>query len=425
MEHLNVRINHRSADFSNLVIDAQERQIIRGLALKLADIAARPEQDEKKRLWLAHNSLKPTRPVIFCDPENGWNEIMPDSQLQCKNEVARFWEASLKKNIFWGESMGDDRVIEPFFDVPHIYRESDWGMHEKKIGGLDGGSYVWEAPLQDFADIDKIHAPSYDVDFGLTQKVFELAQEILGDILHVRIKTVWFWSNGLTDELANLRGLETVMLDAYDHPDELHQLMAVLRDGTLEKLDFLEKNGLLSLNNDDTFVGSGGFGWTTELPGGGFKDHVRLSDIWGLSESQITVGFSPTMFKEFIFPYQLPIIKKFGLACYGCCEPLDKRWETVKEIPNLRRVSVSPWANVEEMAENLGDKYICSVKPHPGMLATAKIDEEYIRKEMRDIIRKTRGCRVELCMKDNHTLGNNPENVVRWCRIAQEEAENV
>jgi hypothetical protein len=31
-------------------------------------------------------------------------------------------------------------------------------------------------------------------------------------------------------------------------------------------LDFLEKNNLLSLNNESTYVGSGGFGWTHELP---------------------------------------------------------------------------------------------------------------------------------------------------------------
>ena len=28
-------------------------------------------------------------------------------------------------------------------------------------------------------------------------------------------------------------------------------------------------------------------------------------------------------------------------------------------------------------------------------------------------------------MKDNHTLGNEPENVVTWCRIAKEEALRV
>jgi hypothetical protein len=32
---------------------------------------------------------------------------------------------------------------------------------------------------------------------------------------------------------------------------------------------------------------------------------------------------------------------------------------------------------------------------------------------------------VEIIMKDNHTIGHNPENVVRFCRIAREEIEKV
>jgi hypothetical protein len=32
---------------------------------------------------------------------------------------------------------------------------------------------------------------------------------------------------------------------------------------------------------------------------------------------------------------------------------------------------------------------------------------------------------VEAIMKDNHTIGNNPQNVIRWCQIAREEAERV
>jgi hypothetical protein len=35
------------------------------------------------------------------------------------------------------------------------------------------------------------------------------------------------------------------------------------------------------------------------------------------------------------------------------------------------------------------------------------------------------GCNVEILMKDNHTIGNNPQNVVRWVQIAKEEAERV
>jgi hypothetical protein len=37
----------------------------------------------------------------------------------------------------------------------------------------------------------------------------------------------------------------------------------------------------------------------------------------------------------------------------------------------------------------------------------------------------TRDNIVELIMKDNHTIGNRPENVVEWCRIAKEEALRI
>ncbi|MCZ7547480.1 MAG: hypothetical protein M5R40_29965 [Anaerolineae bacterium] len=70
----------------------------------------------------------------------------------------------------------------------------------------------------------------------------------------------------MTWTLVNLRGLQQMMLDMIDNPDGLHRLIAFLRDGHLRKLDFLEANGLLSLNNDDTYVGSGGFGWSHALP---------------------------------------------------------------------------------------------------------------------------------------------------------------
>ena len=81
---------------------------------------------------------------------------------------------------------------------------------------------------------------------------------------------------------------------------------------------------------------------------------VRTKDCWGFCESQETSTISPRMFAEFILPYQLPILERFGLNCYGCCEPLDNRWKFVETIPNLRRVSISPWANLSQMAERLG-----------------------------------------------------------------------
>ena len=268
-----------------------------------------------------------------------------------------------------------------------------------------------------------MHFPRTTVDYEATAQVLEQAVETLGDLLPVRLKTVWWWTLGITWTLVNLRGLEQVMYDMFDHPDELHRLMALMRDGHLAKLDFLEQNGLLSPNNDGSHVGSGGLGWTHELPQPDFDGRVRTCDMWGFAESQETVGISPQMFAEFVFPYQLPILERFGLNCYGCCEPLDSRWHTVRQIPNLRRVSVSPWADRAKMAELLGDRYIYSIKPSPTDLAMDTFDEDLVRAKLREDLRTTRDCRVEVIMKDTHTIRNDPQRVIRWVQIAHEEAD--
>ena len=416
----------KTISIDKLLICRKDQEILRRLASQVARLAARPIENEKRDLWFRHNTLEATRPLIFCDPENGWNEIITDAQMQCQGELAREWEMTLRKETFWGESMGDDRVIEPYFEVPYVYSESDWGMKETKIGGQNGGSYTWNSPLESYDSLDQLHFPSISVDHEATATLLSLAKKVLGDLLTVRLKGRWWWSLGMTWDLVNLRGLEQIMFDVYDYPDQLHQLMGILRDGTLAKLDFLQENALLSLNNDGTYVGSGGFGYTGELPQADFDSKItRTSDMWGFCESQETTTFSPDMFAEFIFPYQLPILERFGLNCYGCCEPLDKRWYVIKNVPRLRRVSVSPWANLADMADKLADRYIYSIKPHPASLAVPSLDQRRIRTELRRALQTTRNCRVEIIMKDNHTIGNNPENVIGWCQIARKEAEAI
>ncbi len=215
------------------------------------------------------------------------------------------------------------------------------------------------------------------------------------------------------------------MYDFIDHPDEIKELLSIISSGFLLKLDYLEANNLLSLNNDGTYVGSGGYGYTDELPQADFEKTVRTVDMWGFTESQETVNISPNMYEEFIFPYEKPIMERFGLTCYGCCEPVHPRWDVVKRHHRLRRVSCSPWVDIAKMVENLQDRYIMSIKPNPATIAEPTVDWKYIRKEIRKLLEVTRGCRVELIMKDNHTIGKKPENVVDWCRIAREEVERI
>jgi len=406
-------------------ISSRDRLILRRLAGHVGELASRAIEDEKRDLWYRHNALEPTRPLIFCDPENGWNEILTPDMFECEGRLARDWEWRLRQEIFWGQEMKDDRVIEPFFNIGYVACETDWGMHETKRGGLDGGSYVWDAPLASFEDMGRLCFPSVEVDLPATDALADLARSFFGDLLEVRVRTGWFWSVGLTYPLVNLRGLEQILWDMIDQPDDLHRLMAFLRDGTLSYLDQLETSGWLSLNNDGSYVGSGGFGWSRELPRGDFDGHVRHCDRWGFAESQETVGISPEMFAEFVMPYQLPLLERFGLNCYGCCEPLHSRWHVVKQIPRLRRVSASPWADLRLMADYLQDDYIFSWKPNPSHLAMPSFDEDLVRTTLREGFRIGRDCRMEAIMKDCHTIGGDPRRATEWVRIAKEESERA
>ncbi|EGO63013.1 hypothetical protein [Acetonema longum] len=431
-EQLNFRLNFNDADYSDLHFPSEDKNILRELGKQVAEIAARPVMEERKQLWLKHNKLEKTRPVLLCDPENGWNELIPESQIRCKNSIARHWEDHLRKQIFWGNEMNDDYVVEALFNLPYIYEEKSWGVAgstkkaSQKKTAEEGKAYHIETILEDFSQIKDITKPQLTIHYQTTESLLATAQELFDGSLNCRINTVWFWSFGLTDELVFLRGLEKLMYDFCDEPEHIHAVMKILFQGMQDKLDFLETNHLLCLNNDGTYVGSGGMGFIDTLPAKDFAGTVRTKDMWGLAESQVTVGVSPGMFKEFIFPYQKPLMERFGLTCYGCCEPMDARFDIVKAAANLRRVSVSPWANKEIMAAKLKHDYIYSLKPSPSNLALPVMDEAVARKELKEALKiagEYDNC-LEIIMKDNHTLGNNPENIKNWVKIAREEIES-
>ncbi|MBI9101336.1 MAG: hypothetical protein JEY99_02895 [Spirochaetales bacterium] len=423
-KHLNVRVDYNDIDFSNLIMPENDKKNLKGLAAIVREIAERPEMIEKKRLWHRHNNLQGERPMILCDPENGWHEIIPESTLECANDMARHWELTMKKQIFWGDEMQDDYVVEPVFDVPHVYKELPWRIRGKE--GLshafstqaDGGAYHIETVMNSYDELPDVLPQEITVDYETSGKVLDIAHEVFDGILKVQNQTVWFWSFGLTDEFSQLRGMNNLFMDFYDNPEGVHALMKKLKEGTIQRLEFLEKNNLFYPNNNYTYVGSGGVGFTDQLPS---EKPAKMSGMWGMAESQITVGVSPDMFAEFIYPYQKEIMDKFGLNCYGCCEGMETRMSIVKQSENLRRVSVSHWADPEKMSDELKKDYIFSMKPSPTPLAFHEMDMVSAREELeyKFGIAKDKNC-VEIIMKDNHTLGNNPENVKKWVALARE-----
>ena len=412
---------------SNFNFSEKEVEILRALGKEIAEIASRPEMKKKALLWTAHNDLKTSEPTVFIDPENGWNEVIPSSSLLCSDSLARVWEMALRKQIYWANIVKDDKVIEAVFEVPYSYDNTGWGLVPARIGGDNGGSYIVKPVVEDYErDFSKIHHPQYVIDYPESEKVLSLAHELFDGILTVKQKGLWWWSLGMTKDYIALRGFENFLMDMIVVPEWVHRMMNMLCEGKLEMLDRLELDGLLPDNTGATYVGSGGFGFTEQLPQKGFNESkVRTIDMWGFCESQETVSCSPAMYKEFIFPYEKRIMERFGLNCYGCCEGYNSRWQIIKEFPSLRRVSVSPWANWSTVPLYLGKDYISSLKLSPTPLADSNMDEDVVRADAKKAALLSKDAVCEYIMKDNHTLGGNARNMSRWVEIMREEIDRV
>jgi hypothetical protein len=141
--------------------------------------------------------------------------------------------------------------------------------------------------------------------------------------------------------------------------------------------------------------------------------------------AQMFGDVSPQVHKELDIDYSLPIAEKFAYSYYGCCEPLDRKMEVIKAIPNLRKIGVSPWANEERSAEQIGKDYVLSWRPNPSTACSFGVNEEFVRKELRQAmdIFDQNGCVWDVTLKDLETTGGDPNAIVRWTAIIREELE--
>jgi hypothetical protein len=403
----------------------QDIQILRALFQRKRELAQDPRMQTRKALWTAHAGLASQRPMILAETCGVLDELVPLSSLRCQADWARGLERELRELIFRCEQVDDDYVVEPRIECAWAVTIGDYGVQTEHVRGDNQGklgSYHWDPPIQDLdRDFDRLHFRQLSVDREKSLAWQEFLTAHFGDILPVELRASYWWTAGLTWSAIELIGLQPLMMTLYDNPGGLHRLMAFLRDDFLHLLDWFEREELFTLNNQNDYIGSGSIGYTTELPVTPVAGRpVLASDLWGLSESQETVGVSPKMFEEFIFPYQLPVISRFGLSMYGCCEPVHTRFHVIRRIPNLRRISVSPWCDQQKMVDMLQGRYIFCRKPNPTLISTDVFDEDAIRADLRQTVQTVRGTPLELVMKDVHTLRDQPSRLGRWVTLARQ-----
>lgn len=409
-----------------MTFDPHDRAVLRGLAREAAEIAARPEMAERRRRWAAHNSLRSKEPMMLVFPEGAWRELLPDSALACRGPQARAMEWELRRRIYTFRHFQDDTVVEAEWVVDGRVTDTGWGLEPlRRYSSEELGAFRIEPVLRGPEDVKKLRLPDLVYDERSHAERLEQAHDLFGGILQIRRKGIAHISYHLWAQYIYLRGETDYMTDFTDAPEMVHEVMSIFTAGHRRLLQQAVELNLLSLNNDNTYHSSGGNGYTDELPAPGFDpERVRPCDMWASAESQELAGVSPRMHREFALQYERQLLEPFGLAGYGCCEDLSRKLDDVLSVPNMRRVSISPFADVEVSAAKLRGRAIFSWKPQPAHLVGV-FDPDAIRGYIRRALNAARanGCVMEIILKDTHTCENHPERFDEWTRIAREEIE--
>jgi hypothetical protein len=395
--------------------------ILRDLAERYREIAADPVNDVRRDLWRRHNSLRRTRPLIYVRAF-AWQE-MPRSRLQCEDPFYRAYEDTLRQSLFRA-TINDDFIFEPWVTVRAAYvmpPEGVWGLASPRTHSDDPrGSFVWDPPLKTEADIDRLIEPHHIIDEAETARRVEKLTDAIGDILTINVDrqpAYVVWDGDISTQLAYLRGLEQMMWDMMDRPALLHRLLARMRDGILRTHEEAERAGDWSLSAHQNQA----MPYAEELPSpAANSDPVTRDQLWIFLASQETTAVGPKLFEEFMLRYQIPIMAPFGLVAYGCCEDLTRKIDLLGQIPNLRRIAVSPMADVAKCAAQIGQDYVLSYRPSPTDMVGYGWNPVKVREMLRRDLDACGDCHVDITLKDVETVQGDPDRVRRWVDVVRE-----
>lgn len=406
------------------MITPKDRLLLRELAKQYAEIAAQPINAERRKRGQDNNSLRPARPLVWVE-EIPWHEMDIDGQLllHCESEMAREMERHFRRTLYRWRYIQSDMVVEDAYYVEKYCHVTGLGVEVREdTRAVDDDnniiSHCYEDVLETPEQVDALRLPVVTADPALDEAKLAEAREVLDGILPVKPRGHGLY-HAPWDVITRLRGVEPILIDMMDRPEHLHAIRKKFMEAGLSQYEQMERLGLLGYDVSQLHCTPP---YADELPapdydGGG----VRLKDIWFRGMAQMFSTVSPAMHKEFDLDYMRPVMDKCGLSYYGCCEPLDNKLDLLFEIPNIRKLGVSPWASVEYCAERMGGNYVFARKPNPAFVA-GSFDAETVRRETVETVEACLkyGCPYELVLKDISTVSYKPQNLIDWVNTVQE-----
>ena len=406
-----------------------ELSYIRSLAKRVYEIATSDEMERRRKLWSDHNSLVLTPPPIYIRAYAA-AEVPELNRLECADAAMRGFEGHFK-NILYRHSLGDDSIFEPWFSLRAVFaypkNGQKWGFpitvtHPKDTGGKKG-AFIFNPPIVEDEDIKKFAKPIHSIDETKTAEAFEKTSEILGGAMPValdRSPLYTGWNADISTDLGYIRGVEGMMWDMADRPAWLHQVVRFMGDSIADVQNFAEAAGDFSLHCQDNQA----MPYAKELPPpSADAGPVDRSKLWAFCASQETATVSPAMWEEFILNYQKPAYGRYGLLSYGCCEDMTHKFPILRrEMKNLRRVAVTPWADLRSCSQQLGSDYVMSWRPSPTDMVAVGFDAERAKKAVREAfgLAGENKNHIDVTLKDVETVSGNLDSVKKFVEAVRE-----
>lgn len=410
----------------------KDKDILKKLGARIAEISQDKINDVNRKNWTLLNDKQSVKPMVWIN-EVPWHEMNVDEELTllCTHPWARNLEDELRKTIYQWNHFRGDMVVNPFISCPLAIHSTDFGIIEDvDIARTDTDNDIYsrhfKIQIKEPEDIEKIKMPVITHYEKATEYSYQAMKDVFEGIIPVKkVGQTHIWYTPW-DFLVRWWGVQEAIMDLIMRPEMVHDIYERMVQAWMVELDQFEQLNLLSLDCNNTRVGSGGYGYTSELPGKDFQpDHVLAKNMWGCANAQIFSTVSPEMHWEFAVEHDLKWLNRFGLTYYGCCEPLDQKIPILRKIKNLRKISVSPWNDSKKIIDAIGSDYVMSRKPNPAVVAMDSFSPELAEKEIREFMDLTDdSMHVELIFKDISTVRHDPRRLWEWESIAMKTAED-
>ena len=394
--------------------------IARGLAGQIMELATSDEYERRRQRWRDVNALrKPDRAPVWCRPAGAWPEILPEDDLQCRDALCRGVERRFRMDLF-KDSVGDDHIFPPYWPVRAVFDcdlQYTWGLETYiSEATTEDGGFRYTHAIETDEDFDKVTVPTYTYNPQATDDALNRMHDLLGDVMPVKLTCRPPLGSDLSIWLERLRAMEDYLLDMAVQRERIHQLMAKFTEGSLRAIRAAEDSGVIAADNDRGMFCSDPIG----EPDGAGKLHVH--NLWGGTNSQEFQSVSPAMTEEFLLNYIAPILQKYGLNHFGCCEDLTDKIDMVLRLPNLRILVCSYWTDTARAVEACQGDY-CIMWRESAALVTLSDDLTPIRKHLEQDLKILQGHPYQVVLREIETLHGHPQRLHDWARVAIRLAE--